>query len=85
MKTESEIRAALKDWIARANGKISREALADDIPIFREGVLKSVQVPELILYIEELSERPVEVDKIVPGVFRDIDSIYRSFFANGHA
>ena len=85
MKPQSEIKAALKDWIARTNGKVRAEQLADDTPIFREGLLKSVQVPELILYIEELAERAVDVQKIRTGVFRDIEAIVRNFFGDGHA
>ena len=85
MNSESEIKIALKDWIAHTNGKITRDSLADDTPIFREGLLKSVQVPELILYIEELAARAVDVEKIRPGVFRDVDSIYRNFFGDRHA
>jgi hypothetical protein len=61
------------------------DELADDTPIFRNGILKSVQVTDLILYIEELAERSVDVEKIKPGVFRDVDTIYRSFFASDHA
>ena len=85
MSNDSGIRDALRRWIAETSGKVSVEALADDTPLFRSGILKSVQVGDLILFIEELSERPVEVDRIKPGVFRDIDAIYKSFFEAGHA
>lgn len=93
MSNEMEIRNALRQWIAQANSKANGKAngktpttdLADDTPLFRNGILKSVQVSDLILYIEELAERAVDVEQIKPGVFRDIDSIYRNFFAGSHA
>ena len=85
MSDETRIRDALRQWIAESNGRTSVEALADDTPLFRNGILKSVQVSDLILYIEELAERAVDVEQIKPGVFRDIDTIYRNFFAADHA
>ena len=85
MNTEKHFRDALRQWIADTCGKTSPDELADDTPLFRSGVLKSVQVTDLILYIEELTERSGDVEQIKPGVFRDIDTIYRNFFENGHA
>lgn len=85
MSNESTIRTALRQWIAGTSGKTSLETLSDDTPLFRNGILKSVQVSDLILYIEELAERAVDVEQIKPGVFCDIDTIYLNFFARDHA
>ena len=80
-----DTRDALRQWIAGVSDKTTLESLADDTPLFRNGILKSVQVSDLILYIEELAGRAVDVEQIKPGVFRDIDTIYRSFFTHDHA
>ena len=85
MNNEEHIRASLRKWIVDAADTASLEKVGDDTPLFRSGVLKSVQVTDLILYIEELSERSVNVEQIKPGVFRDIDTIYRHFFSPDHA
>lgn len=85
MSDETRIRAALRRWIAEGNDRASAEELADDTPLFRSGILRSVQVTDLILYIEELTGRTVEVEQIKPGVFRDIDTIYEHFFSGDHA
>ena len=85
MTTESKIRESLREWIAGASGNTTPERLSDDTPLFRSGVLKSVQVSDLILYIEELAERAVDVEQLKPGAFRDIDTIYSIFFAGTHA
>lgn len=85
MSTENRIRDALKRWIAESSDRASLGQLDDDTPLFRSGILKSVQVTDLILYIEELAESSVDVEQIKPGVFRDIDTIYRNFFASDHA
>ena len=80
-----DTRDALRRWIAGVSDKATVEDLADDTPLFRSHILKSIQVSDLILYIEELAGRAVDVEQIKPGVFRDIDTIHRSFFANDHA
>ena len=85
MSSEEDIRYALRQWISSASGKTTVNELSDDTPLFRSGILKSVQVSDLILQIEELAERTVDVEQIKPGVFRDIDTIYRTFFAHNHA
>lgn len=85
MNTESNIRDALRQWIATTSGNTAAESLSDDTPLFRSGILKSIQVSDLILYIEELADRAVDVEQLKPGAFSDIDTIYRIFFAQDHA
>ena len=80
-----DTREALRQWVAGVSDKTTLENLAVDTPLFRNGILKSVQVSDLILYIEELAGRAVDVEQIKPGVFRDIDTIHRNFFAHDHA
>ena len=84
MSAEERIRDALREWVAKTSGTSSIGDIADDTPIFRSGILKSVQVTDLILYIEELAKRRVDVEKIKPGGFRDINSIYINFFSSDH-
>ena len=80
MRTEEEIRQSLRDWIVKKNGKIRPEDLSDQTPIIEQRIISSLQVMDLIFYLEQLSGNPIEVDDLKPGVFRDIDSIYRNFF-----
>lgn len=80
MKTEAEIKQALREWIAKTSGKIDAQSLSDRTPIIERRIISSLQVMDLILFLEQLSDRPVEIDQLKPGVFRDIDSIYSGFF-----
>jgi len=80
-----DTRETLRQWIAGVSDKTTPENLADDTPLFRDGILKSIQISDLILYIEELTGRSVDVEQIKPGVFRNIDTIYHNFFAHDHA
>jgi acyl carrier protein len=80
MKTEAEIKQALREWIAATSGKIEARRLTDGTPIIEQRIVSSLQVMDLILFLERLSNRPVEIDRLKPGVFRDINSIYSGFF-----
>lgn len=80
MRTEVEIRSALRDWVVRTNGKVAPEEIRDDTPILEKRIVKSLDVMDLILFLEELSGRPIDVEKLKPGVFRSIDAIWENFF-----
>ena len=79
--TEEKIRQQLRDWIVvRARDK--PDDLSDNTPLLEKGILTSLDIVELILFIEKL-RGGVEVasEDLEPVAFRDVDSIYRSFFA----
>lgn len=80
MRTEEEIRQSLRDWIIKTSGKIRPEELSDETPIIERRIISSLQVMDLILFLERLSDKPIEVEDLKPGVFRNIDSIYKNFF-----
>lgn len=76
MTTElSPARVALREWVARNARGIDPAELSDTTPLFEDGVLTSLQFPELILLVERLSGRLVDVTALAPGDFRDIDTI----------
>jgi hypothetical protein len=66
--------------VAARTGRIQADELRDDTPLVSRGLLSSLHVLELILFIEQLSERAVDAGRLRPGAFRDIDSICRTFF-----
>lgn len=80
MKTEVEIKTELRDWIVRTNGKVKVEEIADDTPILEQRIVKSLDIMDLILFLEELRGRSIDVEKLKPGVFRNIDAIWTNFF-----
>ena len=80
MRTETEIRAALREWIINTSGKIKRGELNDETPLIEERIITSLQVMDLILFLEKLSGQPVEVEQLKAGAFRNIDALYRNFF-----
>jgi acyl carrier protein len=79
MKTEAEVKRALRDWIA-SKGKMKSEELSDQTPIVEQRIISSVQLMELILLIEDLNGKSIDVKRLKKGMLRDIDTIYTNFF-----
>lgn len=80
MKTEMEIRKALRDWIVKTNGKIRPEELTDETPIIEQRVISSLQVMDLLLFLEQLTGKSVDVEKLKPGIFQNVNTLYENFF-----
>ncbi|HEY9869235.1 MAG TPA: hypothetical protein V6D08_08725 [Candidatus Obscuribacterales bacterium] len=80
MKTEAEIRLALRQWVLKNSNKISAEDLGDDTAIIEQRIITSLQIMDLILFIETLTNCPIEVDSLKPGTFRNLNTIYKGFF-----
>ena len=82
MSSESDTRAAIRDWIVRTNGKIQPQDLDDGTPIIEQRIITSVQVMDLILFLESLTGRPIDVARLRAGVFRNVDAIFQNFCAD---
>ena len=79
MKTEAEVRQALRDWIVKASGKIAPGDFDDQTPILEKRIITSVKIMDLILFLENLTGNRPDVTKLKVGVFRNVDAIYRNF------
>ena len=80
---EAEIRGQLREWIrAHARGGSSPE-LDDETPILEDGLLSSLDVVELILFVEELRGEEVDVESLEPEVMESVNTLYDAFFRKG--
>ncbi len=79
MKSEKELRETIRQWIVNKSGKIRLEELKDDTPIIEQRIISSLQIMDLILLIEKLSEKSIDVDSLKPGVFKDVNTIIANF------
>ena len=79
MRSEREIRAALHCWVLDKANNLDGRVLTDQTPLFEERYLRSLHLPELLLFIERLAGEPIEVDDLRPGDFRDIDTLVLRF------
>jgi acyl carrier protein len=80
MKSEAEVRQALRAWILKTSGKIKPDDLTDETPIIERRIISSLQIMDLILFLEQMMDRSLDVEQLKPGVFRSISVIYRNFF-----
>lgn len=80
MNNKSEICEALRNWLADRNDKISSEQIKDDLPLIKERVLTSLQVTDLLLFIEQLRGCPVQIREIKASNFQDLNHICEAFF-----
>lgn len=81
--SETEVRAQLRSWILERAGAEDQADLRDDFPLLEEGLLSSLDVVELILFIESLTGEEVDVSVLEPESFSSIDTVYRTFFGAG--
>jgi acyl carrier protein len=80
--SEAEIKRALRDWIVdRAKDKPAE--MHDDTPVLETGILSSLDVVELILFVEHLLGAEVDVDDLQAESIRVVNAIYTTFFAKG--
>jgi acyl carrier protein len=80
MKSEADVRQALRAWILTTSGKVKPEDLTDETPIIEQRIISSLQIMDLILFLEQMMDRSLDVEQLKPGVFRSISVIYRNFF-----
>lgn len=81
--TETEVKAALRSWIAQRNGKISLEEIDDDTPLIENRVVSSLHAMELLAFVERLRGRKLDIAEIKPRMLQSVASIYRGFFGVG--
>lgn len=80
MKSRDEIKNEIFDFILKVNKKITRDQLDGQTPLLEKRVINSLQVMDLLLLIEKMTGKPVDVRSIKPGVFSSVDQIVESFF-----
>jgi hypothetical protein len=79
--TRAQIINRLRGWIAAKDGRIAAADIGEETPIVERRLLSSLQVMNLLLYIEELRGEPIDAESLQPGAFRSLAAIYQQFFA----
>jgi acyl carrier protein len=81
--TEANIKTKLKAWIASQHEDLSVATLSDDTPLITARLLTSLQVLDLLLYLESLGARSLSPSLLRPAVFHSVATIYAAFFSPG--
>jgi hypothetical protein len=84
VKTETDMKNLLREWIAAASKKADKPPIKDDTAIIEQRIITSLQVMDLLLYIEQLTGEPLDAADLKPGSLKDINTIYRNFFGGGN-
>ena len=82
MKGEQEIRRLLRQWIVEhCRQDVAVFDIDDATPILVSGLLSSIQVAELVLYIEHLLGAEIPLDDLEADVFHSVDALWQRLFA----
>jgi acyl carrier protein len=65
--------------LAMIKPDIDVNTIRPDTPLLEERVIRSFDVLDLILHLEQISGRNISRTQLVPGSFRDMASIARVF------
>lgn len=79
---ETDFKQVLHDWVSKHARQNTADGLQYDTPLLEQRIISSLQIMELILFIERTSGRPVTAAQLSPGAFRSIDTIHHTFFAS---
>lgn len=77
----SIVKSQIREWILEKNPNVDSAALADDTPLLEQKILTSIQIMDLILFLEHLQGRPVDIDQVQPENFHSLNTIHTAFFA----
>jgi len=77
----SDFKSKIREWILAKNPQVAPESLADDTALLEQKILTSIQIMDLILFLEHLQGRPVDIDQVQPENFYSLNTIHAAFFA----
>ena len=67
----------LRAWILEHGKRIDAADLHDDTPLLERRILTSLQLADLLLFLEELRDAPVDLERLSGASFRDLGSLVR--------
>jgi len=70
-----DVKVAVRQWILARHPGYEPTRLTDDTPLIEERLLTSIQVMDLLLYLEEVTGAPVDVTRLGKGAFATLRAI----------
>ena len=74
------IMQSLRDWLKSANPNHATIDIDADTDIIESRILESLQMVELILFLEKDTGRAILVEELNPAKLRTLNSIYNNYF-----
>jgi hypothetical protein len=69
----------LRAWILEHGNRVDAAELCDDTPLLERRILTSLQLADLLLFLEELRGAPVELEGLTGAAFRDLAAMVEAF------
>jgi hypothetical protein len=76
-------RARLRAWVLEHGQRVTDAELTDETPLLERRILSSLQIADLLLFLEELRGEPVDLEGLTGASFRDLGSMARAFLPAG--
>ena len=76
----NDVKAKLKAWILARNPAADPASLTDETALITQKFISSVQMLDLILYMENIGANELDPEKLTPQSFASINSIVKNFF-----
>lgn len=70
----------LRHWVLGNAHNAHQADIDDQTEILESRLITSLQIMDLILFVEQLTGKSVELSQIKPRSFASIDAIYATFF-----
>lgn len=77
----NNIKEQLREWIMQKRKIRNSDGVLDNTLLLETGLLRSIDITDLILFIEFARNEPIRITDLQPGVFTSINSIANQFFA----
>ena len=71
----------LREWIHTANPTAVALCMDPDTDLIKSRILESLQVVDLVLFLERQTGREILSEHLNPDTFRTLNSIFLNFFA----
>ena len=71
---------SLRDWLHKTNPAAAARSFDADTDIIGARILESLQVVELVLFIERQTGQHILAEDLNPAKLRTLNSIYSNFF-----
>lgn len=78
-RSEAEVRRALRAWVRSHASVEVPETFDDHTPLIPTRYLTSLQIGDLLVFVEELRGKSLDAGSLRPGAFRDVDTVYATF------
>ncbi len=69
----------LRTWILEHGKSVDANELRGDTPLLERRILTSLQLADLLLFLEELRGEPVDLENLNGSSLRDLDSMAKAF------